>query len=144
MNVLSNPTSPRRLLQITTAVAGLLIAWPLAVWLDQAFAPGTGWLWLTLTVLLGGIAVHVLRRREYAACSTSAMPRVSALQVSCLAAQALGVQLFWGSGSPAFSAAFPLLALPWLPFVFIAGGVAGLGWLSLFCDCRDSALKGEG
>lgn len=88
----------------------------------------------TLLVILVSLVVHVRRRRaDRRACSTT--PNVRALQISCLAVQALGVQFFWRE---------PSTLLPPATFatMCVVVGVAGLGYASIFCDCRDDALSG--
>ncbi len=72
------------------------------------------------------------------ACSTR--PQLRPLQVSSLASEALGLQMFW-LAEP-LAQASPLLGWPFWPYVFILGGVIGLGWLSLSATCRDEALLG--
>lgn len=104
------------------------------------------WLLLTMTVLLGSIGVYFYQRWQQPfipACSLK--PQIHPLQISCLAAQALGVQLFWQTEPLQIDAAFSL-AYIWslLPYLLMIGGVTGLGWLSLGCGCRDEALAREG
>jgi hypothetical protein len=86
---------------------------------------------ITLAVIIGGIIFHLRDQRTRVACARK--PSVRALQVSCLAAQALGVQFYSREVGQVFSLPFA--------FGFILVGVAGLGALSLFCDCRDAELS---
>jgi hypothetical protein len=53
--------------------------------------------------------------------------------VSCLAAQVLGVQFYSRDVGQIFNLPFAVAC--------IVIGVAGLGALSLFCDCRDAELS---
>jgi hypothetical protein len=87
----------------------------------------------TILVILVSLVVHLRRRRADARmCSTR--PNVRALQISCLAVQALGVQFFWREQ--------PTLMPPTtFAVVCIVVGVAGLGYASIFCDCRDDELR---
>jgi hypothetical protein len=114
-------------------MASILVG--LAVWLNQAYIPGSGWLLLTALVVMGGIITYLYRQRSV---GCSLKPQVNGLQISCLAVQALGVQLLW-------LAELPELAPFWSGWAYLAilTGVAGLGWLSLFCSCRDEALQRE-
>jgi hypothetical protein len=86
---------------------------------------------LTILVIIGGIIFHLRDQRTRVACALK--PSVRALQVSCLAAQVLGVQFYSRDGGQIGN-------LPYA-FGFILVGVAGLGALSLFCDCRDAELS---
>lgn len=89
---------------------------------------------LTIVIIIVSLVVHLRRRRADArACSTQ--PNVRALQISCLAVQALGVQFFWRD-------LFWLLSAETLAITCIVVGVAGLGYVSIFCDCRDAELSG--
>ncbi|MBI5032434.1 MAG: hypothetical protein HZB51_18060 [Chloroflexi bacterium] len=86
----------------------------------------------TVFVILVSLGVH-WRRRRTAATSCSVQPNLSGLQVSCLATQALGAQFFWREQS---------IGLPPATFAVICVivGVAGLGYASIFCDCRNDVL----
>ncbi len=88
---------------------------------------------LTLVVISGGIAFHLREARRRVVCSLQ--PTMRPLQVSCLAVQALGVQFYWLDTGQVDNVPFAL--------VCILIGVAGLGMLSIFCDCRDDALRGS-
>lgn len=113
-------------------------------WLNRIQPTEIFWLWLTAAILLGGITVYFCqrRRRQFtAACSLN--PQIHPLQISCLAAQALGVQLLWQAESPQFAVLSNPSLWAILPYLLIVGGVAGLGWLSLSCNCRDEALTGS-
>jgi hypothetical protein len=115
-------------------------------WLNQIQPSEIVWLWLTTAVLLGGLVVYFYQRRRRCFTPTCSLkPQIQPLQISCLAAQALGVQLLWQTEWPQVGAALSL-AYVWsvLPYLLILGGVAGLGGLSLSCDCRDEALTREG
>lgn len=128
---------------LTTALligAAALAAWAGVVALDRLIVAGAGLVWLSGTVILGGVAVR-LRQGRAASCALG--PRLQPLQVSCLGLLGLGVQAYHMAGSPLFAARLPLLAAPWLPAACIVGGVAGLGVLSVFADCRDAELRGR-
>ncbi|MBI5650232.1 MAG: hypothetical protein HZC40_07290 [Chloroflexi bacterium] len=84
----------------------------------------------TIFVILGGIIFDLRDQRARVACALK--PSVRALQVSCLAAQALGVQFYSRDVGQIFNLPFAVAC--------IVVGVAGLGALSLFCDCRDDEL----
>lgn len=88
---------------------------------------------LTLVVIGGGIVFHLRDVRRRVACALK--PRVQALQVSCLAAQALGVQFYAREVGQIFNLPFAVAC--------IVIGVAGLGALSIFCDCRNEELSRE-
>lgn len=125
-------------------LAGAALAAVVVIWLEGALAPGAGWAWLLITAALGGVGVDLARRRHGQGSACALKPQLRPLQVSCLAAQALGV-LLWNAGpQPAFAAALPWLALPWQPLALVVAGALGLGVLSVFCDCRDEALQGGG
>lgn len=113
---------------------GVLCALLMSVSLERFLLPGSGWLWLALTMMLGGIGVDLLQRwhGRGAVCSPNFRP--SPLQISCLASQAVGVVLFQ-------QAPFAFLSPGWLPFVFVIGGVLGLGVLSVLGSCRDADLR---
>jgi hypothetical protein len=121
-------------------VTGVLAAWIVAGALDRTFAAGFGGIWLTLTILLGGVAVHV-RARSTPACATT--PRLQPLQVSGLAALTLGVQFLRAAETPELLTLLPLLQSPWPAYLCIGGGLAILAWRSLFATCRDTALRGQ-
>ncbi|MGB9754193.1 hypothetical protein [Roseiflexus castenholzii] len=121
--------------------AGAFAAWQIIGWLDTFLAPGAGGVWLTLTVLLGGVAVRLRQRHEGASCTVR--PRLRSLQVSCFGAIALGVQLLNAAETGTLLAALPFLAAPWLPAACILGGVVGLAVLSFGSDCRNAAYSGE-
>ncbi|MFV9507634.1 MAG: hypothetical protein AB4911_24040 [Oscillochloridaceae bacterium umkhey_bin13] len=116
---------------------------PLAVWLNQAVVPGVGWVWLWITVGLGGVAVELVRRAHGVTPSCARGPQLRPLQVSCLALQALGVVLYQSSQQAAFGAAFPTLSASWLPFACVVAGMLGLGLISTSTDCRDAELQGR-
>jgi hypothetical protein len=142
----SSPVWLRHYLGWLAAVAIILpgLFWAVS-WLNQTYTVGAGWLALTFIVLMAGIVMHFyrLRRPQLQVCSTR--PQVRPLQISCLAAQALGVQLLWLNESPEFATVLPWLAWSGWAYLCIIGGLVGLGWLSLFCSCRDEALlKGVG
>jgi|GEM_PF-4557634 len=123
--------------------AGLAGAWLTLYWFNHLYAANLGWLGLTTLIVAGGVATHLYQRRKAKLTVCSIKSQIRPLQVSCLAAQALGVQWLWYAESPHFWAAWPFLAWTGWPYLFIISGVAGLGWLSLWCDCRDEALKVE-
>jgi hypothetical protein len=127
------------LIVILTGVFGL---WLIFIWFNHLIAIEVAWLWLTTVTLTGGILFHLYQRRRLKLTVCSVKPQVGPLQVSCLSAQALGVQLLGYTASPDFVAALPFLAWPDWPYVCILSSVAGLGWLSFFCDCRDELLRG--
>ncbi|MFQ5613385.1 MAG: hypothetical protein ACE5H9_14760, partial [Anaerolineae bacterium] len=122
---------------------GLPLAWLAVGWLEQNYPAGTGWMSLSLAVLLGGIGWRLYRqgRQEGAACATT-WPNVSPLQVSCLAAQALGIQWLLFAGSFQRVGLLPIAAWSGWPYLSIAAGLLGLGWFSLHADCHDEALSG--
>lgn len=109
-------------------------------WLEQPMAAPAAWLWLTTVTLAGGVVLYLYQHHNLQLTVCSIKPQVLPLQVSCLAAQALGIQLLWYTESPYFVALLPFLAWPGWPYFFILSGVAGLGWLSLWCNCRDELL----
>lgn len=126
--------------------AGWLIAGLVGLWLSihgfkLLYAANLGWLWLTTLVVAGGIGTHLYQRRKSKLTACSIKPQIRLLQVSFLAVEALGVQWLWYAASPDFVVVMPFLAWPGWPYLCIVSGVAGLGWLSLFCDCRDEALR---
>jgi hypothetical protein len=123
--------------------SGLIGAIAIIVWLEQGLAPGAGWTWLALTTALGGGAVAVLRRVRGQGLSCALGPRLRPLQVSGLALQALGALLFHYGQHPAFQAALPPLAAPWLPLACVVGGLLVLGVVSITGDCRDAELRGR-
>lgn len=122
-----------------TVVAGGLTF--VLIWLDPISMARLSGLWLTIVILLGGIAVHLDQSYHSKLTACSVKPQIHPLQVSCLAVQALGVQWLWYAASPDFVAVMPFLAWSGWPYLCIVSGVAGLGWLSLFCDCRNEALR---
>ncbi|MBE7556627.1 MAG: hypothetical protein HS126_36725 [Anaerolineales bacterium] len=111
------------------------------IWLDPVAMARLGGLWLTIVILLGGIAVHLDQSYHSKLTACSVKPQIHPLQVSCLAVQALGVQWLWYAASPDFVAVIPFLAWSGWPYLCIVSGVAGLGWLSLSCDCRNETLR---
>jgi hypothetical protein len=121
-------------------LAGFLGLWSASHWLNQIDTANLVWLWLTTLIMTGGIVTHLYQRRKAKLTVCSVKSQIRPLQVTCLAVQALGVQWLWYRESPDFAALWPFLAWPGWPYVCIIGGVLGLGWLSLFCDCRDEAL----
>ncbi|MCS6881491.1 MAG: hypothetical protein RMK84_10990 [Oscillochloridaceae bacterium] len=122
---------------------GLVGAVAIIVWLERALAPGAGWVWLALTAALGGAAVALLRRIRGQGLSCALGPRLRPLQVSGLALQALGALLFHYGQDPAFQAALPPLAAPWLSLACVLGGLLVLGLVSITSDCRDAELHGR-
>lgn len=122
---------------------GLVVAVAIIVWLERGLAPGAGWVWLALTTALGGAAVALLRRVRSQELSCALGPRLRPLQVSGLALQALGALLFHYGQNPAFQAALPPLAAPWLPLVCVLSGLLVLGVVSITGDCRDAELRGR-
>lgn len=100
-------------------------------------------MWLTSLILVGGLVTHLYQygRQRFTACSTK--PQVSSLQISALAAEALGVQLLWYAKTPGFLTTVPLLTWSGWPYIFIIGGLLGLAWCSLGCTCHDEALTGS-
>jgi hypothetical protein len=126
------------LIVILTGIVGL---WLNFTWFNHLIAIEIAWLWLTTVILISGILFFLYQRRRLQLTACLIKPQVRPLQASCLAAQALGVQLLWTIESPDFVTALPFLAWPGWPYVCILGGVVGLGWLSLFCNCRDEALR---
>lgn len=123
------------------ASAGAALA--VVVGLERAYAPGAGGLWLALTTVFGGIGVELARRRAGKGAICRPGPRVSPLQVSCLALQAVGIILYHNAQNPLFRAAFPALTEAWIPLACILGGVLGLGVLSVSGSCRDADLAGR-
>lgn len=110
-------------------------------WLERQFAPGVGWIWLTLTIAIGGVAITLrqgLRGRQ-AVCTLG--PHLHPLQVSGLSLQALGALLFHYAQHPAFQTTLPLLTAPWVPLACVLGGLLILGLVSVTGDCRDAALR---
>jgi hypothetical protein len=140
-NLTQSIESGRNIGWLIVSLTGIVGLWLIFTWFNHPIAIEIAWLWLTTVTLFGGILFYLYQRRtlQLTACSTKS--QVRPLQVSCLAAQALGVQLLWTTESPDFVTALPFLAWPGWPYVFILGGVASLGWLSLYCDCRDEALR---
>jgi hypothetical protein len=122
-------------------LAGAAIA--VVIWLERAYVPGVGWLWLALSVTFGGIGVALLRRRAGRGAACTPGPRLSPLQVSFLALQVVGVVLYHNAQNAQFRAAFPALSAGWLPLLCIVGGVLGLGILSINGACRDVDLEGR-
>lgn len=122
-------------------LAGVLGLWPAIYWLNQPDAASRFWLWLTTWLIAGGIVTHLYQRRKAKLTVCSVKSQIRPLQVACLAVQALGVQWLWYRGLPDFMAVWPFLAWTGWPYLCIVSGVAGLGWLSLSCDCRDEALE---
>jgi len=88
---------------------------------------------ITLVAISGGIALHLREARRRGACSLQ--PTMKPLQVSCLAAQVLGVQFYGRDAGQWFNAPFAVAC--------ILIGVAGLGALSIFCACRNEELSKE-
>jgi hypothetical protein len=127
-------------------VAGLGLAgpgiWLIVVWVDRAVAAGAGWLLVTGLILVTGILAHIYQQRRNTSVGCSTRPRLSPLQISSLAAEALGVQLLWQAGSPEFAAVLPLLTWSGWPYTFIAAGLLGLAWSSLSCDSRGIEIRG--
>ncbi len=123
-------------------VAGLVGIWLTLHWFSRFYAANLGWLGLTTLIVAGGIVTHLYRRRKVKLTVCSTKSQIRPLQVSCLAVQALGVQWIWYAESPYFWAGWPFLTWSGWPYLFIISGVAGLGWLSLWCDCRDEAFLG--
>jgi hypothetical protein len=121
-------------------IAGLVGLGLTIPWFNHLNTTNLRWLGLTTLIVAGGIVTHLYQRRSAKLTVCSVKPQIRSLQVSCLAAQALGVQWLWYLESPDFVAAWPFLAWPGWPYICIISGVAGLGWLSLFCHCRDEAL----
>jgi hypothetical protein len=97
----------------------------------------------TLALALAGVVWHLLDQREAPSCALG--PRLRPLQVSCLALIGVGVQVFHAveEASPLLQAG-PWLATPLLAPACMLGGVVGLGILSMWSDCRDQLLSGEG
>jgi hypothetical protein len=122
---------------------GIGVALIIVAWLERAYAPGVGWLWLALTVALGGIGVDLLQRFHGRGQVCAPGPRPSPLQVSCLALQAVGVILFQSAQSAPFQVALPLLSAAWLPLACVVAGALGLGVLSVVGTCRDADLAGR-
>ncbi len=122
---------------------GVIGAGVIVAWLERRLAPGAGWIWLTLTVALGGAGVALLRRIRGQGLSCALGPRLRPLQVSGLALQALGALLFHYAQNPAFQGALPLLAAPWLPLACVLSGLLVLGLVSISADCRDAELRGR-
>jgi hypothetical protein len=117
--------------------------WLVVAWADRSIVPGAGWLLVTGLVLVGGIPYHIYQQRRNGSAACSTRPRLSPLQISSLAAQALGVQLLWPAGSSEFAVALPFLSWSGWPYVFIAAGLLGLAWSSLSCDNRAEVLAKE-
>jgi hypothetical protein len=135
----------------TTRIGGLVglglasasAAVAVIMWLERTYAPGVGWLWLALTIALGGVGVTLMQRRSGSGAVCAPGPRVSPLQISCLALQAAGVLLYHNAQNPLFRAAFPVFSVGWLPLLCILGGVLGLGLLSINGTCRNADLEGR-
>jgi len=128
---------------LLAGLLGLVAAVLIIGWLEQRLAPGAGWVWLVATIAFGGVGVDLLRRRAGHGISCAIRPRIRPLQVSGLALQVLGVVLYHYGQQPAFQAALPALAAPWLPLLCIVGGLITLGLVSIASDCRDAELRGR-
>ncbi|MCL4302647.1 MAG: hypothetical protein KJ077_43565 [Anaerolineae bacterium] len=126
---------------LVAGLASLAGLWFTIQGFNQLYTANWGWLWLTTLVVAGGIGTHLYQRRKSKLTACLVKPQIYPLQVSCLAVQTLGVQWLWYAASPDFVAVMPpFLAWTGWPYLCIVSGVAGLGWLSLYCDCRNEAL----